>query len=394
MKIAVIGVGTAGIMSLCHSLKWLCPDGSTITSIYSPDIKILSVGETMDPGFVTMLFDATGFTFLDDGHELDAKIKLGVGWKNWRKKDFVVNMTAPQYTINFNNGKLKGFCFKRFEERYPNKFVKLEGNVTNLTSDLGRATVTVNGVDHDFDYVIDCRGYPDNYTDYNMVDVPVNHVLVHQIPETCDSHTPLVQAHQNGWMFHIPLSTRQAWGYLYNDNITSREDAVADIHKIFGRDDMKLNEFTFKSYYAKSFFNGRIIKNGNRAAFFEPIEGLAGYFYLLVMRCLVDYIQGESTVENINKTLTEYARNNEMFINYAYHGGSNYDSEFWRITKENTTKRLHEEFNWQETCEVIKQNIKHHGISNHHGVAGWTTYHWSEWDKHMEYNYFSEQEKL
>jgi hypothetical protein len=194
-------------------------------------------------------------------------------------------------------------------------------------------------------------------------------------------------------MFHIPLTTRQAWGYLYNDNITSREEAVDHIKELFNIEDPKLNEFTFKSYYAKSFFDGRIIKNGNRAAFFEPIEGIAGYFYLLVVRCLVDYINQNTTIDAVNDMLTEYARNNELFINYAYHGGSNYDSEFWNVTKEKTKKKLFEEFEWPRLIEEIKDSIKTHGVSNHNGVAGWTNYHWTEWDKHMEYNYFSEQEK-
>jgi hypothetical protein len=33
-------------------------------------------------------------------------------------------------------------------------------------------------------------------------------------------------------MFGIPLKTRQGWGYLYNDTITSKEDALEEINKI------------------------------------------------------------------------------------------------------------------------------------------------------------------
>jgi hypothetical protein len=390
MKIAVIGVGTAGVMSLCHALKWLCPDGSTITSIYNPDIKILSVGETMDPGFVTMLFNATRFTYVKDGHELDAMIKLGVGWKGWREEDFVINMAASQYTINFNNGKLKDFCFKRFDEHFGDKFKRLEGTVNDVKTLPEKAVVTVDGVEHDFDYVVDCRGYPEDYSEYNIVECPVNHVLVHQNPIPGTSYTPLVQAHKNGWMFHIPLTTREAWGYLYNDEITSKEEAIKDIHDIFGRTDMKLNEFSFKSYYAKEFFDGRVIKNGNRALFFEPIEGLAGYFYLLVMRGLVDYITDGASRETLNNALTESARFNEMFINYAYHGGSNYDSEFWRITKEKTTKILYDKFDWDNVRKEVKEHIDKHGIATQEGCYGWSTYHWIEWEKHMKFNYFKD----
>ena len=48
MKIAVLGVGTAGITSLCHLLGWL-PSTVEITSIYDPNIKILGIGESSTP---------------------------------------------------------------------------------------------------------------------------------------------------------------------------------------------------------------------------------------------------------------------------------------------------------------------------------------------------------
>lgn len=389
MNIAVIGAGTAGIMSLCHALKWLCLEDSTITSIYSPNIKPLPVGETMDPGFITSLFDATGFTFLEDGHELDATIKLGVLWKNWRPKDFIINMKPPEYSISFNAGKLKEFCFKRFKERYPDNFKILEGEVEKLTSNHGEALIVVDGIEHHFDWVIDCRGYPTDFTDYHMMDIPVNHVLVNVIKEPAISTTPQVQAHKNGWMFYVPLTTRQAWGYLYNDNITSKEEAVNNIKELFNTDEVNLNEFTFKSYYAKQFFDGRILKNGNTALFLEPIEGLAGFFYQMVMRCFTDYVKGVATIDDVNGRLKEYAQYNELFINYAYHGGSVYDTEFWRITKQKCGNRL-DELNWNEKIASIKSAIDINGETTHSGLFGWSNYHWKCLDRNFEYNYFKE----
>ena len=109
MKIAVIGVGTAGIMSLCHSLRWLSGNNNTVTAIYDPAIKILGIGESADPGFPTLLYEGTGFTLLEDADELDATLKLGVTWKGWRENDFNVLMHPPYYAIHFNNFRLKEF---------------------------------------------------------------------------------------------------------------------------------------------------------------------------------------------------------------------------------------------------------------------------------------------
>ena len=40
MKIAIVGVGTAGLMSLCHFLAH-SPKGTTVTAVYDPAIDIL-----------------------------------------------------------------------------------------------------------------------------------------------------------------------------------------------------------------------------------------------------------------------------------------------------------------------------------------------------------------
>jgi len=389
MKIAIIGVGTAGVTSLCHALRWLCDEHSTVTSIYDPNVKILAIGESMDPGFPTVLFEGAGFTLLEDAAELDATLKLGVTWKNWRNKEFTSLMHPPVYAMHFNNGKLKDFCFDRFTKIWGNRFKILEGSVTDLTSTADLATVTVDNIEHHFDFVIDCRGTPKDLTDYNVITDPVNHCLVNVINEPGTWNTTIHQAHANGWMFGIPLTTRQGWGYLYNDNITLREEAVADIERIFNTTDLDLREFKFSSYYAKSFFNGRIIKNGNAALFFEPMEALSGYFYSTVMRNLTDYIYGQCSVDEVNYRLTGAAQDIENFINFAYHGGATFDSEFWKTTVATATNKLQTNQRWNNTVRDIKSCISDGKIIQEKSIAQWYIRHWLNWDKNLEYNYFT-----
>lgn len=389
MRIAVIGVGTAGVTSLCHALRWLGNENDTVTSIYDPNVKILAIGESMDPGFPTVLFEGAEFTLLEDADELDATLKLGVTWKNWRNNEFTSFMHPPVYAMHFNNGKLKDFCFDRFTKIWGDRFRVIEGSVSNLTSTDNAATVTVDNVDHHFDFVIDCRGTPKDLTDYNVVNDPVNHCLVNVINEPGTWNTTIHQAHANGWMFGIPLTTRQGWGYLYNDKITSREDAVADIERIFNTKDLDLREFKFNSYYAKSFFNGRVIKNGNAALFFEPMEALSGYFYSTVMRNLTDYILGECSVDDVNYRLTEAAQDIENFINFAYHGGSTFDSDFWKNTVATTTAKLQTDQRWAKTVNEIKSCISDGKIIQEKSIARWYIRHWLNWDKNLGYNYFT-----
>jgi len=388
MKIAVIGVGTAGIMSLCHSLRWLTGNNNTVTAIYDPTIKILGIGESADPGFPTLLYEGTGFTLLEDADELDATLKLGVTWKGWRENDFNVLMHPPYYAMHFNNFRLQEFAFSRFEKMWGDKFKILEGCVNGLENRGSKAVVDVDGKEHFFDYVIDCRGFPEDYTDFNVIDVPVNHCLVNVINEPGTWQTTVNQATENGWMFGIPLKTRQGWGYLYNDKITSREDAVKDIEKIFNVVNPKLNEFQFVSYYAKQFFDGRILKNGNRALFFEPIEALSGFFYNTVLRNLFDYIQGHCAIEDVNGRLTEAAKDIENFIHYAYHGGSTFDTEFWKVTTTKSKNKLDNDQHWQRTVNEIRSCFKDGNIIQEKTIARWYVRHWQNWEKNLGYNYF------
>ncbi len=390
MKVAVLGVGTAGIMSLCHALRWLCPKDSTVTSIYDPKFPILGIGETSQPGFQTLLFESTGFTFLDDADKLDATIKLGGMWKNWRDDDFNACLTAPSYAIHFNNFKLKEFCFSRFNKKYQSKFLVSEGNIDSITNAGTCVLVVVDGIEYQYDYVIDCRGYPTDLSEYYVVENPtVNSALVNIINEPGTWNATVNQATKNGWMFGLPLQTRQGWGYLYNDKLTTKEEAIKDIEEIFNKENIELKEFKFNSYHANTFFDGRILKNGNRAFFFEPIEGQAGFFYEIALRYLVDYVYGQCSVADVNRHLLDAAKDLELFINFIYHGGSKFQTTYWSHISKVAREKLNNNEKWNYIVSTVNNYLKFGGQEPPTNTIGrWSVHHWKMWDKKLGYNYF------
>lgn len=379
-KIAVIGVGTAGLTSLSHCLSQSDPMWEVV-SISDPSIPILGIGESTTNAIPANLFYGARFSLLRDADLLDATVKHGVKYVDWRDHDIFSRIAPPTHGIHFNNFKLKEFCFIRFKEIWKDKFLEIYGKIEHIDNNDTNVSITIDNEVLKFDYVIDCRGYPEDYTDYTIsTNIPVNHCLVHTIKEPGNWNYTYHVAHRNGWMFGIPLKTRQGWGYLYNDNITSREDAVDDISDRFKlkKEDLTLREFSFKNYYANKFIDGRIIKNGNRALFFEPIEAMSGVFYDYIMNAITPIIRNqEFNTDKANNDIIRFAKHLETLNSFIYHGGSTFKSEFWTTTVTNA--------NLQLSNDALFNLYKYRSL-DHSPFNGLL---WLDLDKGFSYNYFT-----
>jgi len=394
MKIAVIGVGTAGLLSLSHFCAWM-DDSVEVTSIYDPSINILGIGESTTPRIPLNLFHGCGFSFSQDAHEIDATIKHCVKYVNWREHDIHSLIDTSTYGIHFNNFKLKDFCFRRLKQKWEDKFKIVEGSVSELKNVLGKAKVVVDDKNYYYDYVIDCRGYPEDYSDYTISDVlPLNHCLVHAIDKPGDWEYTYHYAHKNGWMFGIPLTTRQGWGYLYNDTITTKEEAVDDICDIFKEvpENLSLREFTFKPYYANKIVEGKILKNGNRFLFFEPLEALSSYYYDEANRSFYELIHGKITEDQMNQTFNQYCRVLENFICYIYHWGSIYDTPFWQKTKQKTTEKLKTDSLFSFMVDYFNSIKSNPNLGE--TLKPFSPWSWFSFDKQFGYKYFTGENVL
>lgn len=390
MKIAVIGTGTAGILSISFLLAYT-KESIEVYSIYNPKKSILGIGESTSTQIPTILSDCIDFSLLENSEELDATLKLGVKFTDWRDKEFFSHMMPVNYAMHFDNHSIKEFTFKKIKNIYKN-FNEIYGNVDKLISKKDEVKVIVDGEEYNFDYVIDCGGYPEDYTDYNLnKHISLNSCLVHNTkPE--EYYYTHHKATPNGWMFGIPLQSRQSWGYLYNDTITSEEDAINNF-KTYCDDieDSKLRQFKFKSYSAKTFFDGRVLKNGNRALFYEPLEAFMGYFYDRVMRFFFDYLYNDNNIELTNQRISEIANNIELAICFVYHGGSIYDTPFWDYAKRLSNDKLNNDLVWQYQLHAIQQikNDEFNQIRTK-GVGAFPVKSWLDFDKNLNYNFWGE----
>ena len=104
MKIAVIGTGTVGVLSVCYFL------GHTkdveVICIHNPKKNILGIGESSTVRMTELLWNTLNFNVGLDGEDLQCTIKTGVKFKNWRKHEFTSPMFFPGYGMHFDNFKL------------------------------------------------------------------------------------------------------------------------------------------------------------------------------------------------------------------------------------------------------------------------------------------------
>lgn len=398
-RLGVIGAGSAGVLSLCSMVQSLSNDWE-IVSIFDPKKEILGIGESTNPNFLTVLQSGIDFLVTEDLEKLDGTIKWGTNYQYWRRDKWLNPLFGSGYAIHFNNFKLKEFVFSRITEKYGSKFKIIEGEVESLTSTFTHATVKVNGNNEIFDWIIDCRGFPEDYTDYVISDCsPVNHCLVYSVPPFNNGQVTDHFATKHGWTFGIPLTNRYTYGYLFNNNINTKEEAMQGFEELINSpiNRSELKEYKFTPYYAKKIIDKRILKNGNRALFFEPLSASSIFIYTLILEVFLDHLEVQSTTNpfadgsNTNKLCIKMINDLEDIISFLYHGGSIYDTEFWRYASDKGKSRLQKSEVFHKILPEYIENYKK-GLYNKGSSWYFTVHSLRVIDKKMGYNYFSKEE--
>lgn len=391
-RIGIIGAGSAGILSLVHFCTWL-DDEWEVYSIHNPEKKILGIGESTNGEFVALLQRGCHFTLgLDkDMDRLDATVKFGSKFMGWREHSWINPLLDGNTAIHFNNFNFRDFCYERLEKLWPNQFRVLEGDVKSLTDCGDKVVVDVDGVGHDFDYVVDCMGFPSDFNDgYTLSECsPVNRCQIHSVEDyEFEPFTDHI-ATANGWMFGVPLQSRKTYGYMYNDKITSKEEAQADMKQMLGVDELDDKEYVFKCYYANELINGRIFKNGNKALFFEPLVANSIFIYTHAVRLMFDYMMGGQDAESANASFIESVHQMEDIISYYYQGGSNYDTPFWDFATRHCRDRMvkRDEFN---ALMANYKELKHRGLLQTGPTYGVRPLTWEIIDEQLGYGYIDD----
>lgn len=320
IKIAIIGAGNAGCITALHFHKFLLEvsDQFEIDIYHSPhDHPIEKVGQgttILVPQLISSVLNINWYH-----NPIGATFKTGILYEGWGKKNDKIfhPFEMPNAAMHF----------------VPKKFSEcvLESNLFNVQEKI----IDDPEKEIDADVIFDCRGrHNRDESNYESLINPLNSVILSKKHERDPDliYTRCV-ATPNGWTFVIPNQDSVSYGYLYNNNITKKEDAIDDFISRFNLDEIT-DSLNFDNYMAKSFYNGnRTILQGNMYGFIEPMEATSVAFYQTICRESWDFIFQLRTAEQCNNRIRNNMKQLENIILWHYQYGSKYDTPFWDYAK-------------------------------------------------------------
>jgi len=375
-KITVVGAGSAGCFTaLFNSVYFNNPDVE-VELIHDPEIKPESVGQATLLEPPSLLASGIGFDWYNNN--IHATPKTGISYEGWGKKNDKFFHPFPPNTLAMH------LCPWEMQEAVlgSGNFKVVEGKV--------------DPKDVDSDFVFDCRGKPDDLSDYDELVNPLNAVILGKPNwNTTENLWSRHVATPDGWTFVIPTNINSpsrsgSVGYLYNDTITSKEDAEKNFLEMF---DVEItNNLKFKNYVAKNpIIDDRIFLNGNRLFFLEPLESTAIQSYIEFARLVYNFIcikiwpspnAPVLNTKDINARFKQFMSEVEHFVLWHYQYGSKYDTPFWDYAK--TLPFESKEFDQYLEISRNRPNKYGEGDTGHYGV--WSEYSLKNWYDGMNSN--------
>ena len=318
MRVGIIGKGLSGILT---ALIWKAQHPKVeLELFYDKSIPTEPVGSGSWPNLLQLLNDISyrcpQYTSDWNDSLWQSTPKVAIRYEGWGKKD------SWAHGFGYSNVAMH-FDPQEFQDYFCNS------GIFNVTEK------NVEYDDIDADYIYDCAGYPKDYNDCYILRNPINKVLLANLPPSFDENSIFTRtvATPDGWCFVIPLKDRVSLGYLYNDLITTDEEAEDNFKEQFGVTNI-FNKISFKNYCAKNpVIDDRIFLNGNKYFFIEPLEATAIYSYMnWISRSITAIYQRIPFKEivDINQKLVKY---NADFILKHYSYGSKYNTPFWHYAK-------------------------------------------------------------
>jgi hypothetical protein len=353
-RICVIGNGTIGaisLLNLCTLTRCLNSKQIEIYCLYNPDKPHLEIGEGSSSMLTNLLMQSIDFNIATDLDSTDWTLKWGVklDWKKANSKNFWITHRTPG--IHLDSKSFGTYVLKTIKKLYKN-VTEIHDNVQKIEQSLTNVNIVCDKKNYVFDYVFDCQGTPAlekiNSNDYNIPEFQaVNTVIAYQDFKKYNEQYTTMQVHNNGWMFGVPLKYKKTWGYLYNNQITTKEEAIKGFLKIKKNINIKkIKTFSWNQYYKKTALDGRVLTLGSKLFLLDP----SGAIPLHYNQQLVTYFLSKvfdpynlfykDIVDEVNTFHSGNMQTIQDLIALNYSGKSNIKSIFWKKSRTNAIQKL------------------------------------------------------
>lgn len=386
LNIGIIGSGSAaavcalGIINtfMGYHHKISSPLDFKVLVISNPNIPKISVGESMSPMLFDILRKSLLINNIQQYEEMEIIFRYGARhtWENNQNTKFDVDyLNGGNFPgAHMSSEKFSDFVFKQINLLLgDDKLIKIHDNIKHISQNDNVALAHGENNIYSFDYIFDCRGFPTkeelNSGKYNFSEFQtVNSVLLFRHEKEYNHQYSEVLFHKNGWQFGINTRNSKAFGYLYNKDITDKEEALKhfkELNKNIPIDNVK--ELYWPSYSVKKVVDGRIICMGNKLYFYEPIQGIPLHMYYNFCRYIMFRVLNFPFTDEIKSRIEEFSDVNLPFeelyntlctnitkrfyeIILTNYIGNTMNSEFWIKTSYKSRQYLLKSTQWIDFC--------------------------------------------
>jgi len=379
-SVLVVGGGTAGLIAAIILKKGL--SNLKVDVVHSKNIGIVGVGEGSTEHFRNFM-NFAGINQHQIIKECDATYKSGIMFTNWGPKNYLHSVGEPfnnkmglyphvyarqignnidyvnsgllwnnkleQFWLNnkenppfnqfhFNTHKLNDFMIKHakktgigiYEDDIQDVMLNQDGEIDKLKG---------NNMEYDYDFYIDATGFKRLLMDklggkwQSFGDVlKMKAAITFQTEDTSEYNLwTLAHAMDAGWLFRIPVWGRHGNGYIYDSDYIDKDQAKAEVEKLYGKEINIGKEFKFDPGHIDRAWIKNCVAIGLSGSFVEPLEassiGTSIQQAFILLYKIINY--DEKVIDTYNHSFVKIMENIRDFL-VLHYITPRQDTPFWK----------------------------------------------------------------
>jgi tryptophan halogenase len=259
--------------------------------------------------------------------------------------NYAYHFDAAKFTTLLAGNAKKRFGVRHIYETVKQVILQDDGSIKGLEY--------ASGGYEEFDFYIDCSGFS-SFIFGKTLNVPFvskNDIIltdtalalqVHSGPDEEIFPYTKATAHEAGWVWDIPLTTRRGTGFVYSSNHMSDDEALKGFAQYHGKDpeNFKAHKIPMKAGYREKLWEKNCASLGLANGFVEPLESTSLFVTDFCASMIAKKIPLNSEemplfAKSCNEIATLIWERVFDFIQLHYCISDRRDTQFWRDVTEN-----------------------------------------------------------